>query len=401
MEAQLVKPTRESPFFDGLAAIAAARPPVAAAKRVVIKLGTRVLTADDGHLASNRVSALVATAAAARKAGREVVLVSSGALGLGCKILGYEAPPTRPERRRACAAVGQAQLMSLYEHRFGLNGLVCAQVLVGEGDFDDRTRNLHLRETLGALLHQGVVPILNENDAVVAAQVPSHAGERRPVFGENDRMATLVAGALKADLLVLLTNVPGVYDADPTKNPGARLVTLVEDERDLAGCVAGSGSAVSRGGMRSKIEAARIAARSGCHAVIASGLEPGGLSHLLAGEEIGTWFPPQGALDGMRQWIAYSTASRGTLHLDHGAVAALTQRGASLLAKGVSAIEGQFQAGDVVELKGPDGKLVGRARIRFDHERVERWRQGEPQAEKGPLIRRSFIAFGQADGEAS
>ena len=372
-----------------------ARPAVSGARRIVVKLGTRVLTDKEGYLASSRVGALVATAAAIRQSGREVILVSSGALALGCKILGYEVPPNRPDLRRACAAVGQTQLTSLYEHRLSLHGLVGAQVLVSESDFDDRDRNLKLRRTLDALLQRGVVPILNENDAVAAADLPSVDGTHRPVFGENDRLAALVSSAVKADLLVLLTNVAGVFDAHPSKAPEAKLLHTIEDSSVLAACT-GSGSLVSRGGMRSKVEAALIASSGGCHAVIASGTAGGAFSHLMAGEEIGTWFPAQGNLDTRDRWIAYSTAIRGVLHLDAGAVAALRQRNASLLAKGLVAVDGDFGPGDVVELRGPGRELVGRGLIRFSATAVDRWRQGKPPAEvagQGTLIRRNFIVL--------
>ncbi|MCB1036309.1 MAG: glutamate 5-kinase, partial [Acidobacteria bacterium] len=347
------------PLFDTPGKAESARPEVAAARRIVVKLRSRVLTDEHGFLASSRVSALLATAAAIRQSGREVVLVSSGALALGCKVLGYEVPPNRPDLRRACAAVGQTQLTALYEHRLSLHGLVCAQVLVSESDFDDRGRNLKLRRTLDALLQRGVVPILNENDAVAAAALPSVDGTHRPVFGENDRMAALLAGALKADLLVLLTNVAGVYDKNPATVPEARLLTTIRDSKILTAC-AGGGSLVSRGGMRSKVEAALIVSSGGCHAVIASGIDAGAFSHLLAGEEVGTWFPARGDLDAMDRWIAYSTATRGVLHLDAGAVDALRRRNASLLAKGLVAVDGDFGPGDVVELRGPNKQLIGR-----------------------------------------
>lgn len=372
-----------------------ARLPVATARRIVVKLGTRVLTDEQGYLAGDRVGSLVATAAAIRQSGREVVLVSSGALGLGCRVLGYELPPHRPDLRRACAAVGQTQLTALYEHRMSLHGLVCAQVLVHESDFDDRERNLKLRRTLDALLQRGVVPILNENDAVAAAPVPSFGGSHRPVFGENDRLAALVAGALQADLLVLLTDVAGVYDAHPETVPEAKLLDTIQDSSVLAACY-GKGSLSSRGGMRSKVEAALIASSGGCHAVIASGTQAGAFSHLLAGDQVGTFFPAQGKLDAMNGWIAYSTATRGALHLDAGAVEALRRRSASLLAKGVTAVEGEFNPGDVVELRGPDEDLVGRGLIRYSAPAVDRWRRGHPPEEaagQSTLIRRNFIVL--------
>jgi len=374
-----------------------------------------VITDADGYLASSRLSALVATAVAARQAGREVVLVSSGALGLGCRILGFDEAPTRREQRRACAAVGQTQLVSLYEHRFGLHGIICGQVLVGQGEFDNRERHLKLRRTLDALLQSGIVPILNENDAVGGEQIPSFGSQQdeissstgsnntvssNRVFGENDRLAALVAGSLKADLLVLLTDVAGVYDQNPKTHPDARLLPIIIERPDLSEALAGS--TLSRGGMSSKVEAAFIAANSGCQAVIASGRDSGTLSHILAGEEMGSWFPAQGNLDALSRWIAFSTACRGALHLDQGAVHALKAGRASLLTAGVVNAIGDFRAGDVVELRDPAGGLVGRAQIRYPAPEVRRWIYGHPQeAGPKPLIRRTFIVLNNNDPSAT
>ncbi|MCH9649158.1 MAG: glutamate 5-kinase [Deltaproteobacteria bacterium] len=375
------------------------RPFVASARRIVVKLGTRVLTNPDGSLATTHIGSLVATTAAMSRSGKEVVLVSSGALGLGYRMLGLDSPPTRQHLRRACAAVGQARLMSLYQHSFALQGLICAQVLVSESAFDDRGRNLELRKTLDNLLRSGVIPILNENDAVAGQTLTSVTGETRPVFGDNDRLAALVCSAMEADLLLLLTDVPGVFDKDPTRNPDARLLPCLYGGEDLAGCTGpapNENGVASRGGMRTKVQAAMISADSGSQAIIASGKDPGTLSHVLAGEALGTWFPPRGRLQARHRWIAFATAPRGVLHLDDGAVDALRSRGASLLAAGVTAVEGQFEGGDVVELRGPDGDLVGRAMIPKSRDQVELWRRGgapHSGAATGALIRRNFIVL--------
>ena len=374
-----------------------ARPSVAQAKRVIIKLGTSVITDAESRLANDRVNALIATAAAARGAGREVILVSSGALGLGSEVLGYEEPPPRRDLRRCCAAVGQAQLVSLYERRFGHYGLVCGQLLVGQGDFDDRDRNLQLRSTLDTLLDRGVVPIINENDAIALEKVPSLTGTSRPVFGENDRLAALIAGCIKADLLVLMTDVSGVFDRDPNQYDDAVLIpTLPERPRGLS--FTGPATSASRGGMRTKVEAACIAAEGGCQVVIGSGFDGGVLSHILAGEEIGTWIPALGNLKARKRWIAYSAASRGALHLDAGAVDALTRGRASLLAAGVTQVDGSFRSGEVIELRHPDGSVLGRGLIRFDAQTVSRWAAGEDKdRHPKPLIRRSFLVISGKD----
>lgn len=356
---------------------APARPEVAQARRVVLKVGTRVLTHDTGRLALSRLFAVVEAAVALRDAGREALIVTSGAVGLGKDALGLAESPVDTAERQACAAVGQTRLMGLYHEGFARLGHVCGQVLLSQTDFDDRLRYLNLRTTLLTLLRRGVVPVINENDAVATDELALVDDDPRPVFGDNDRLSALVATKLGADLLVLLTDVDGVYDRDPRGDPGARLLPRVDDlEAALAGA-GGARSAASRGGMRSKVEAAAICVRSSCHAVIASGRLPGVAQRVLAGEEVGTWFPAGPGLPARQRWIAFATAVRGTLVLDAGAVAAVRDRGASLLAAGLTRVEGEFRPGDVVALAGPDGAAVGRGLARVDAETARRWARGE------------------------
>ncbi len=352
-----------------------ARPAVAAARRLVIKLGTRVLTHDDGRLALANLFSVVEAVAAMRAKGREVLLVSSGAVGLGRDALGLKSDPQDLADRQACAAVGQTRLMGLYEEGFSRLGLVAAQVLLTRGDFDDRIRYLNLRNTLTCLLRRGVVPVINENDAVSTEELAFVEGEARPVFGDNDRLSALVATKLGADLLVLLTDVEGVFERDPRLDHEARLLARVDDLDAVD--AGGTGSSAGRGGMRSKVEAASIAARSGCHAVVASGRAQGSLARVLAGDDVGTWFPAREGLPARQRWIAFATAPRGTLHLDGGAVTALRDRGASLLAPGVQRVEGEFKEGEVVELRGPDGALVGRGMVYCDAPAARRWCAGD------------------------
>jgi glutamate 5-kinase len=353
------------------------RPEVAAAGRVVVKLGTRTLTHEDGRLALARLFAIVEAAADLARAGREILVVSSGAVGLGREALGFSEPPVELADRQACAAVGQTRLMGLYREGFSRLGLACGQVLLTQGDFDDRVRYLNLRSTLEALLRRGVIPVINENDAVSTEELAFVEGAERPVFGDNDRLSALVATKLGANLLLLLTDVDGVYDRPPG-DPEAKLLSRVDPSDDLGDTIAGPGSKDSRGGMRSKVESARIAARGGCHAVIAAGGAADVVARVVAGEDVGTWFPPGERLESRRQWIAYATAARGTLHLDEGAVRALVDRGASLLAVGVHRVEGDFEQGDVVELRGPDGTLVGRGMVHCDAEAARAWCGGSP-----------------------
>jgi glutamate 5-kinase len=378
-----------------------ARPEIATATRIVLKLGTRVLTHDDGRLALSRLFRVVEVAAELRRRGCDVLLVSSGAVGLGRDALGLASNPVDLEERQACAAVGQTRLMGLYEAGFGRLGLVCGQALLAQGDFHHRVRCLNLRNTLEALLRRGVVPVINENDAVSTEEL-SYGGGARAVFGDNDKLSALVASELSADLLVLLTDVAGVYDRNPHQDPEARLLDRIDDAAGFEGVDAGgSASGAGRGGMRSKVEAARVATRAGCHAVIASGQVPGVLEAVLAGERVGTWFPAGPALDARRRWIAFAVAPKGVLYLDPGAVKAVRNRGASLLAAGVERVEGRFRRGDVVELRGPDGERLGRGMMHWDADTTRRWCKGYPPDEaknRDALIhRRHLVLEGAAE----
>ncbi len=352
------------------------RAAILGAERVVIKLGTRVLTHDDGRLSLPRLFSVIEVVSECRRAGREVIIVTSGAVGLGRDALGLAETPVELAERQACAAVGQSRLMGLYREGFDQLSVPCGQVLLTQGDFDDRTRCLNLRATLLTLLRMGVVPVINENDAVSTEELAFIEGEKRPVFGDNDRLSALVAAELAADLLILLTDVEGIHARDPRTDPDAPLLATVHPEDAIE--AGGPLSAASRGGMRSKLEAARIATRSGCHAVIASGRRIGALAGVLAGQEVGTWLPAAEALGSRRRWIAFATAPRGRLLLDAGAVAALRQRGASLLAAGVRTVEGAFGAGDVVVLIGPDGEEIGRGAVGCDADTARLWCAGSP-----------------------
>jgi glutamate 5-kinase len=326
----------------------------------------------------DRLQGLVDAAASAVHGGREIFIISSGAVGLGREALQMTEEPSDLTERQACAAVGQSRLMALYQHSFGAQGLLCAQVLLTEADFDDRLRYLHLRGTLAALLRAGCVPIINENDVVSGEELAYVEGSARPVFSDNDRLAALVASKLDADLLVLLTDVDGIYEQDPALHPTAALLSRVDvgDEEKVSALAGGAGPA-GRGGMRSKVRAAAIAARSGAHAIIASGRDPGALCSLLAGGDVGSWFPARSGLPARQRWIAFAAAARGSLLLDEGAVVALRERGASLLAVGVSEVSGEFLAGDVVELKAPGGDIIGRGMVHCSAEQTRLWCAGE------------------------
>ncbi|MCP4204327.1 MAG: glutamate 5-kinase [bacterium] len=351
---------------------------VAAAKRIVLKIGTRVIAGDDGHVRQARLLNVVEAAAALRGRGREVLIVSSGAVGLGIDALGFSSMPEDLEERQACAAVGQTRLMGVYEQAFSRLGYTCGQVLLTQGDFDDRMRYLNLRSTLMTLLRHGVIPVINENDAVSTEELAFEENETRPVFGDNDRLSALVATKLGADLLVLLTDVDGVFDRDPRVHNDARLLSTIEAPGAGIESASETSAALGRGGMKSKVEAAHVVARAGCQAVIASGIEAGVLAAVLAGRALGTWFPARGELAAKRRWIAFAAKARGTLEIDDGAVEALTERGASLLAAGVLRVEGDFRPGDVIELRDRSGGLVGRGMVYCDADSARGWCGGKP-----------------------
>ncbi len=355
----------------------AVRPEVTAAQRIVIKVGTRVLTHDHGGLALTHLFSIVEAIGSLRRQGKEVLLVSSGAVGLGAEALGLGQIPTDTVTRQACAAVGQTRLVDLYKEGLSHLGLTCGQILVTQSDFDDRGRYLNLRATLQALLERGVVPVINENDAVSTEEIAFFEGDGRRVFGDNDRLSALVASKLAADLLVLLTDVEGVFERDPRRDATAGLIHRLDfDEEPTSVEVGGAGSAAGRGGMRSKMEAARVAAFAGCHVVIATGRRPGLLPAILAGDDVGTWVPARPGLTARERWLAYATTPRGALHLDEGAVAALVDRNASLLAAGVTRIDGTFRRGDVVELLTPEGGVLGRGRVHCDAKTAHGWIDG-------------------------
>jgi len=330
-------------------------------RRVVVKVGTGVVARPDGGLALGRMGALVEQLHDLRSRGIDVLLVSSGAVGLGARRLGFNRSQVKGVvDRQACAAAGQGALMAFYDALFQRLGTTCAQVLLTEEDFHFRQRFNNLTATLERLLRLGAVPVLNENDTLSTAELALDQGpERGSVFGDNDRLSALVATYLRADLLVLLSNVDAVYTAPPGTE-GARPIRRFTDETHF---VEGAASSVGRGGMGSKIDAARLAARGGVTAVIGSGDDRDVLRRILDGEAVGTRFdahPDAQRLPRRKAWLAFATGSAAaTLHINAGARTALLERGASLLRVGVVRVEGGFTAGDVVEIVH-EGELLAR-----------------------------------------
>jgi glutamate 5-kinase len=332
------------------------RTEVTDARRIVVKVGSSSLTTTEGGIDPDRVRHLTEVLAAARARGVEVVLVSSGAIAAGLAPLRLKRRPRSLPAQQAAASVGQGLLVHRYTEELARYGVVAGQVLL---TVDDVTRRSHYRnayQTFAKLLELGVLPIVNENDTVATSEIR---------FGDNDRLAALVAHLVHADLLVLLSDVDGLYDADPGA-PGSRLIHDVRDTGDLAAVRVGKAGAagLGTGGMRTKLDAAKIATGAGIPVVLASADRAG---RALAGEVEGTLFHATGRRRPARLlWLAHATEPKGTVLLDAGAVRAVVERRASLLAAGVTGVTGSFVAGDPVDLAGPDGVPVARGLVNFD-----------------------------------
>ena len=332
------------------------RAAVLAARRVVVKVGSSSLTTTLGGIDPDRVRRLVAALAGARARGVEVVLVSSGAIAAGLAPLGMARRPRALPAQQAAAAVGQGLLVHRYTEELAGHGLVAGQVLLTADDVTRRTHYHNAHQTLAKLLDLGVLPIVNENDTVATSEIR---------FGDNDRLAALVAHLVHADLLVLLSDVEGLYDAHPAAE-GSSLVSDVALADDLTGVRVGraSGAGLGTGGMRTKLDAARIATGAGIPVVLAAAQRA---DEALAGSAVGTFFHAESRRRPTRLlWLAHATEPQGMLLLDAGAVRAVTERRASLLAAGLTGSTGTFSAGEPVDLAGPDGVPVARGLVNFD-----------------------------------
>ncbi|MDF1693813.1 MAG: glutamate 5-kinase [Zhongshania sp.] len=329
-----------------------------ACKRVVVKIGSALLTNDGRGLCVEGLDAWVAQIAALRADGREVVLVSSGAVAEGMTRLGWKERPDDLHKLQAAAAVGQMGLIQAYEQRFRTYNLQTAQILLGHDDISARDRYLNARGTLLTLLELGVVPVVNENDTVVTDEIR---------FGDNDTLAALVANLIDADTLVILTDQRGLFAEDPRKNPAAELISVASvADGNLDVMVGGSAGALGRGGMLTKLRAARLASRSGANTVIVGGRESQVLDRVFAGEDLGTLLlSGQRPIAARKKWLAGQLQLRGKLQLDDGAVRVLRQHGRSLLPVGVVAVSGQFARGDLVMCVGADGSEVARGLVNY------------------------------------
>jgi glutamate 5-kinase len=326
-----------------------------------VKLGTGVLTSSVGELNEPRIGAICAQIAGLRARGTEVIVVTSGAIGLGMGRLGLSRRPRELAKKQACAAIGQSLLMQTWQRGFDPSKLTIAQVLLTHDDLRIRSRYLAVKATLGQLLADGVVPVINENDTVSAAEIK---------FGDNDTLSAMVASLTQAQYLVILSLAPGLIDLKGT----GRIVPVVEKiTPEIEAMAGGTKSETAVGGMASKVSAAKLATKSGCGVFIASGAEPEVLAKLFSGRSTGTFFVPSGLpMESRKHWLAWFQRPTGTIVVNAGAVRALREDGKSLLAVGVTAATGGFAAGDIVNVAGPDDAVFARGVAAFADDEIAR-----------------------------
>jgi glutamate 5-kinase len=349
---------------------------------VVVKVGSNSLRAAAGGLDGGAIVDLADQLAKVVRGGTGVVLVSSGAVAAGLAPLGMRTRPPDLPGLQAAASVGQGLLVHLYQTAFATHGLACGQVLLMAGDMVDRRRYLNARNTFERLLSLGAVPLVNENDTVATEELR---------VGDNDRLAALVAGMLGANLLVLLSDVGGLYDRDPARYPDARPLDRVDDVSALDRSeIGGTISGVGTGGMVTKLDAARIATLGAADVVIAHAKRPGILEMVISGGHVGTWFPAKDRPHSRKLWIAFATAPQGSLVIDRGAVRALAERGSSLLAVGITDVVGDFHDGVAVNVVGPDQQVIARGLVAFDAGEI-RAMAGRSTGELAPTQRRPVV----------
>jgi len=348
--------------------MAAARDAVQGARRIVIKVGTRVATEGDNAFSADVVGSLVRQVAAlgGEAVRRSFIIVSSGAIALGLNRMGLDRRPKEINLLQAAAAMGQSRLMHAYEREFEAARRETAQILLTAEDIRSRARYLNIRNTIFTLWSFGVVPIVNENDTVSFAEIR---------FGDNDIISAHIANMLDADLLVILTDTDGLFDSDPKRNAGARVLRTVEKVTDaVLERARGKGSSFSSGGMESKLKAADIATRSGVGVIIAKG-DGVDLARVLAGEEIGTFFvPAERRMKGRKKWMAFNPQTEGAIVVDRGAEKAIVAQGRSLLPAGVKAVKGGFGMGSVVSIQDEEGREIARGLTNFASEELEKIR---------------------------
>ena len=341
-------------------------------RTVVVKVGTNVLSRPDGDMALGRIHGLIENLADLRRRGIKVILVSSGAISMGMNRLEFDKRPTSLQDKQACAAIGQIQLMAVYQQGFDRYQLPTAQLLLTEDDFASRTRYLNLRNTMFKLLEMGVLPIVNENDSISTSEIEEPGAGKGAVFGDNDELSALVASKLDADLLLLLTDVNGLYASSPDPGNGEKPLSIVREiTSEITAMAADRRDERSRGGMGSKLQAITIAVQSGIPAIIVNGLTADVVRDALAGEDVGTLFLPGKRLKSRKHWIAYASSTTGLAEINPGAREALVERGSSLLFTGTVRVEGDFKRGDVISIIDDDGQEFARGISNYDSRQAE------------------------------
>lgn len=342
------------------------------AQRIVIKLGTNVLRNDDGEASLPRLYSYIEDTSKLVKSGKEVIIVTSGAVGLGRKRLGIKKSEDSV-LKQACAAIGQSKLMSIYENGFDSYGVKIAQVLLIDDDFAQRRRYLSLRNTLNKLLELGVVPVINQNDTVSTEYSQTEYKDVKVSFSDNDKLSALVASELNAGLLIILSDIDGLYDSNPKINSGAKIIKKVTDVTDDIMKMASGVSDGGRGGMTTKLEAARLVTRSGGKVLIANGKIPHVIDKIFKGEDLGTMFLPSNeSLSGKKRWIGYATNIIGKIVINNGAKNAVLENGSSILPIGVIDVINEFKRGDVVSVLDENKEEIARGITNYNSDECRR-----------------------------
>ena len=342
------------------------------AKRIVIKLGTNILRNEEGEVALSRIYSFIEDISKLIKSGKEVIVVTSGAVGLGKKKLNLESTDGDGVKQ-ACAAVGQSRLMSFYENGFGVFDIPIAQILLTEDDFSLRHRYLSLRTTLNKLLEMGVVPIINQNDTVSTIELADRLAGIKVSFSDNDKLSALVSSELDAELLILLSDIDGLFTSNPKEDPAAELIREVNGVTDEILALGTDPSEGGRGGMKTKLEAAKLVTRSGGKVLIANGKVPYIIDKIFNGEEYGTMFiPTDENLSGKKRWIGYATNVLGKITVNEGAKDAILNQCKSLLPIGIVKIENDFKQGEVVSICDESGLEFARGMVNYDSDECRR-----------------------------
>lgn len=348
------------------------RTKITQANRIVIKFGTNILTNEDGDVSLPRVYSFIEDVSKLRKSGKEIILVTSGAVGLGKKKLGIESTEA-VAMKQACAAIGQSKLMSIYESAFDQYGIVVAQILLTEDDFSQRKKYLSLRTTLNKLLELNVIPIINQNDTVSTIELDEIYPEMQVCFSDNDKLSALVASELDADLLVILSDIDGLFDSNPKINKDAKIIPVVEKVTQEILDYGEDASAGGRGGMKTKLEAARLVSRSGGTVLIVNGKTPSVIQEVFSEKEIGTIFMPNDEmLSGKKRWIGYATNILGKVIVNFGAKKAILEKESSLLPIGVVDVVNEFKKGEVISIIDENEREIARGIANYNSKDCKR-----------------------------